>query len=73
MYLMNSAARIQAQADLNACIALADARKAENRAAQARCKANPEMCAALQAEALRRGQAEIDWPEYFRNIDINWV
>lgn len=29
--------------------------------------ANTELCAALLADAQRRGQTEIDWAEYFRN------
>jgi hypothetical protein len=61
-----------AQADFAACLALRDARAAENKAARDRAKANPDLCAYLQAEASRRGQSGIDWPEYFRNADINY-
>jgi len=58
--------------DLRACLALRDARAAENAAARARVLANVELCAQLQSDAMRRGQREIDWPEYFRNAGINY-
>jgi len=60
--------RSQFARDLAAMLALSDARKADVRARQASCKANPELTAALLAQAQRSGQREIDWPEYFRNI-----
>lgn len=63
---MSFAARMFAR-DLTAMLALSDARKAENAAARARCKANPELCATLLEQAERRGQTEIDWSAYFRN------
>jgi predicted solute-binding protein len=53
--------------DLRICLALADARKAENAAARRRAQANPELCAVLLESAKRRGESTIDWPEYFRN------
>lgn len=59
-------------ADLRACLALRDARARENAAARERAMANPELRAALLDAARRRGQAEIDWPDYFRNIDVNY-
>jgi hypothetical protein len=58
-------------ADLAAMLALSDARKAENAAARERCKANAELCAVLLADAARRGQSEIDWAEYFRNVGLS--
>lgn len=58
--------------DLAACIDLNRVRKAENAAARARCQADTRLCAVLQAEADRRGEAGINWPEYFRNLDINY-
>lgn len=56
--------------DLAAMLALADARKAENAAARARCMANRELEATLRAEAERRGEI-FSWSVYFRNIGIN--
>ena len=58
--------------DLAACIELNRVRKAENAAARARCQADAGLCSVLQAEADQRGEAGINWPEYFRNIDINY-
>ncbi|MBK6616321.1 hypothetical protein [Ottowia sp.] len=58
-------------ADLTAAVALEDARKAENAEARARAQGNAALVAELTARAKRRGQAEIDWPEYFRNARIN--
>ncbi len=60
------------QADLRACLALRDARAAENAAARARVLANVELCAQLASDAQRRGQREIDWADYFRNAGINY-
>lgn len=57
-------------ADLAACIALADVRKAENAAARLRMQANAELCAELLAQAKRRGRDQIDWAEYFRNVGV---
>lgn len=53
-------------------LTLRDQRARENVATRERCKANPELRAILLAEAQRRGFKEIDWPEYFRNIDVNY-
>lgn len=53
--------------DLAKMLKLSDERKAENAAARARAQANPGLCAVLLAAAKQRGQAGIDWPEYFRN------
>ena len=53
--------------DLAACLALSDARRAEDAARRAAAQANPELCAELLAAATRRGAAVIDWAEYFRN------
>jgi len=55
--------------DLAVMIALSDARKAENEAARARCKANAALVAELESHASRRGKA-LDWDDYFRNIGI---
>ncbi len=60
------------RADLRACLALRDARAAENAAARARVLANVELCAQLASAAQRRGQREIDWADYFRNAGINY-
>lgn len=59
-------------ADLRACLALQDAQAAENAAARDRALANPELAALLLADANRRGLAEVDWTEYFRNARINY-
>lgn len=59
-------------ADLRVCLALRDARAAENAVARARVLANVELCAQLQNDATRRGLREIDWPDYFRNAGINY-
>ncbi len=67
---MNAIAQRFASRDLAACIALSDARKAENAAARARMLANPELTACLLADAKRRGHAEIDWADYFRNAGV---
>ncbi len=58
-------------ADYAYCLALSDARKRENEAARAACKKNLPLCAYLTAEAVRRGQREIDWAEYFRNVGLS--
>lgn len=50
-----------------AAIQASDTRKAENAQRRAAAQANAELCAYLTQEAQRRGQAGIDWPEYFRN------
>lgn len=60
------------QADLRACLALRDARAAENAIARARVLANVELCAQLQSDSQRRGQREIDWADYSRNAGINY-
>lgn len=57
--------------DLARYTALNDARRAEDAAARARMQANPELCSALLADARRRGQSEINWPEYFRNARVS--
>ena len=56
--------------DLRACVAADRQRKAENAQRRAACKASPTLCAVLLEQAQRRGQSQIDWPEYFRNLDI---
>ena len=66
---MSSAARMFAR-DVAACLALSDARKRENAARRAAAQASAPLVAALQADAERRGRAEIDWQEYFRNADM---
>ena len=58
-------------ADYAACLALSNARKAENAAARSRAKGNAELCAVLFADARRRGLSEIDWSEYFRNAGLS--
>ena len=59
-----------ALADYRACLALADARKAENAAARARCMGNAELAAELLRQAERRGEPGIDWPGYFTRLGI---
>lgn len=59
-------------ADLRACLAVRDARAAENAVARATAKANFELSAALLADAKRRGFAGIDWIGYFQNAGINY-
>lgn len=56
--------------DWRACLALSDARRAELAAARERAQASPGLCAELLAQAQRRGQSGIDWPEYFRNAGL---
>lgn len=60
---MNSSWDVQLKAALHA----SDARKADIQATRERAQANPELCAVLLADAQRRGQKAINWPEYFRN------
>lgn len=67
---MSTAQRMFA-ADLAACIALNDARKAENAAARSRAQSNPQLVADLTEQAAQRGEAAIDWQDYFRNVGIN--
>jgi hypothetical protein len=55
------------RSDLAASVAISQARKLENAERRAAAQANPELCAELLKQAQRRGQAGIDWPEYFRN------
>jgi hypothetical protein len=56
--------------DLAHSVALNDARRAENAATRARMQASEGLCAVLLARARRRGENAIDWPEYFRNLDV---
>lgn len=56
-----------ARDDYEASLALSDARKADLAASRERAQSNPDLVACLLADARRRGQSEIDWPEYFRN------
>lgn len=60
------------RANLAHLIALRNKRASENEARRAACKANAGLCALLLADAQRRGRAEIDWVEYFRNADLNY-
>jgi hypothetical protein len=46
---------------------ISQARKQENAARRAAAQANVELCTYLLEQARQRGQAAIDWPEYFRN------
>ena len=65
-----AAKRIKArmfQDDLRAMLELSDARKLDLAASRERAQNNPDLVACLLGEARRRGQNEIDWPEYFRN------
>ena len=57
--------------DLRASLAISDARTAENAAIRIRMQNNAELRAALLAAAHRRGDSEINWPEYFRNVRVN--
>jgi hypothetical protein len=59
-----------AAADYRAMLALSDQRKAENKAARARARADSALRGELLNQAVRRGQTAIDWLEYFRNIGI---
>lgn len=63
---------MKATADYFACLALRDRRASENAAARARMQADPALTAALLANAHHRGLPGIDWPEYFRNVDVNY-
>ena len=56
--------------DLAACIAAADARKAENAKARAASMANEELSSLLRDSAERRGEV-FSWADYFRNAGIN--
>ena len=56
--------------DLATCIALADARKAENAAARSRMQANKELCDQLLSEARRRGEDSINWTAYFSALGV---
>jgi hypothetical protein len=67
---MNAIANKFFAADLAACIRLNDVRKTENAAARARMRHNPELCSVLLAAAQRRGEAEINWAEYFRGLGV---
>jgi len=67
---MQTIAQRLAARDLQACLALADARKAENVAARRRMQSNAELCAALLESAKRRGESAIDWEGYFRNLGV---
>lgn len=70
---MNTVAEIRARSfarDLRACIAADRLRKADLAKRRAACKASPTLCAVLLEQAKRRGKSAIDWPEYFRNLDI---
>lgn len=64
--------RLSLVEDLAACLALRDARARENAQARDRARSNPALAAALIADAQRRGLSEIDWADYFRNVDINY-
>lgn len=57
--------------DLRASLAISDARKAENAAIRTRMQGDAELRAVLLATAQRRGESEINWPEYFRNVRVN--
>ena len=56
--------------DLRACLALSDARKAENAAIRERLQQNPALRALLREEAERRGEPEIDWTGYFSRLGV---
>ena len=56
--------------DLAACLALSDARKAENAEARERMRANSELADALLTDAIRRGDVAIDWDSYFRTMGV---
>lgn len=53
--------------DCRSMLALSDARKRDLAAQRERAKNDPGLVAHLLEDARRRGQSEIDWPEYFRN------
>ena len=59
-----------AAGDYRAMLALSDARKAENKARRAALRANAELRAHLLTEAVRRGEREINWLDYFQQIGI---
>lgn len=59
------------ESDLRECLRLSDARKAENEKARLRATVNVQLVDILTEESKRRGMGgAIDWPEYFRNVDI---
>jgi hypothetical protein len=59
------------QRDYLAMLRLADAERARRQVARDRARANAELVDWLTAESHRRGdRGVIDWPEYFRNVDI---
>lgn len=57
--------------DLRVCLALEAANNRARAERRAAAQSNHELCAILSADAARRGQSTIDWPEYFRNADMN--
>jgi hypothetical protein len=61
---------MSAQRDYQYMLRLSDARKAEIARARERAQSDQELCALLLSDAKRRGQAAIDWPEYFRNVGL---
>lgn len=68
---MNAYQRMQAilaANDYRAMLRANDIRRAENAASRERAQRNPELCAALLAEATRRGQTAINWDSYFVNM-----
>jgi hypothetical protein len=56
------------QRDLAASVAMAATRRSSILASQARMKSDQELCGVLLQQAIRRGEREINWPEYFRNV-----
>lgn len=56
--------------DLRASLAISDARKAENVATRKRMQGNVELREVLLNSARLRGELEIDWPAYFRNLGV---
>jgi len=59
-----------AERDLKACLALANARRAENAVIRARMQADAELSATLLEIAKRRGQTAIDWTGYFSRAGV---
>lgn len=68
---MTTFERNTARRDYRAALRRADTERARRRAARARARANQELVAFLTNESQRRGEGGvIDWPAYFRNVDI---
>lgn len=68
--VMKTTRNLGFSADLQAMIALRDAKARENAERRAACMASEFFARALAEEASRTGRS-VDWTEYFRGLDIN--